>query len=158
VAGGRLVTTSSADVDAVTEANAELYAAVEAADLDRLGKIWADDALAPSVVCVHPGWPRLRGRDEVLRSWAVIMANTAYIQFFLTEVEVDIDGDVAVLTCSENILTSVGEDDDSASSRLAGGKVVATNVFRRTENGWRLWLHHGSPVLAPSDEEDTDDD
>jgi len=152
------VTTSSEDVDAVTEANAELYAAVEAGDLDRLARVWAADTLAESVVCVHPGWPQLRGRDEVLRSWAVIMANTAYIQFFLTEVEVEITGDVAVLTCAENILTSVGEDDDSTSSRLAGGRVVATNVFRRTPEGWRLWLHHGSPVLAPSEGDDEQDD
>jgi ketosteroid isomerase-like protein len=148
------VTVPSSDVAAVTEVNAALYAAVEAADLDKLGLIWADDALAPTVTCVHPGWPRLQGRDEVLRSWAVIMANTAYIQFFLTDLEVEISGDVAVLTCAENILTSVGEDDDTGSSRLAGGKVVATNVFRRTADGWRLWLHHGSPVLAPSDADD----
>jgi ketosteroid isomerase-like protein len=145
------VTTSSADVAAVTEANAQLYAAVEAGDLDRLGDVWVDDSSASSLVCVHPGWPRLLGRDEVMRSWAVIMANTAYIQFFLTDVEVEVTGDIAVVTCAENILTSVGEDDDASSSQLAGGKVVATNIFRRTTTGWRLWLHHGSPVLAPSE-------
>ena len=31
---------------------------------------------------------------------------------------------------------------------LAGGRAVATNVFRRTPEGWRLWLHHASPVLT----------
>jgi hypothetical protein len=31
---------------------------------------------------------------------------------------------------------------------LAGGRAVATNVFRRTTGGWRLWLHHASPVLT----------
>ncbi len=148
------MTMPSADVTEVTAMNAGLYEAVEAGDLDRLGTIWADDALAATVSCVHPGWPRLEGRDEVLRSWAVIMANTPYIQFFLTDVEVQVTGDVAVLTCAENILTSVGEEDDDDSSRLAGGRVVATKVFRRTPRGWRLWLHHGSPVLAPSDSDD----
>jgi ketosteroid isomerase-like protein len=144
------------DVAAVRAANEELYAAFEAADLDRMERLWAAGPYAASVVCVHPGWPALRGRDEVLRSWAVIMANTAYIQFFLTDVEVELAGDVAVVSCAENILTSVGgEVDDEAdeadeSSTLAGGKVVATNVFRRTDGRWRLWLHHGSPVLAPS--------
>ena len=40
----------------------------------------------PRVSCVHPGWPVLTGRGEVLRSYALIMANTEYIQFFLTDV------------------------------------------------------------------------
>ena len=34
---------------------------------------------------------------------------------------------------------------------LAGGRAVATNVFRRTPDGWRLWLHHASPVLTRQD-------
>ena len=28
-------------------------------------------------------------------------------------------------------------------------KVLATNVFRRVGGGWKLVLHHGSPVLPP---------
>ena len=36
--------------------------------------------------------------------------------------------------------------------RLGGSqKVLATNVFRRRAQGWRLWVHHASPVLAPSE-------
>jgi ketosteroid isomerase-like protein len=35
--------------------------------------------------------------------------------------------------------------------------VVATNVFRRTPDGWKLWSHHGSPVLAESDEDDDEE-
>jgi len=144
------VSADSSETEAVLAANAELYAAVEAGDLDRMGLLWAEAPYAASVMCVHPGWPSLRGRAEVLRSWAIIMANTSYIQFFLTDVEVELSGDVAVVTCAENILTSLGDDDaDDGSSELAGGKVMATNVFRRVGGDWRLWLHHGSPVLAP---------
>jgi ketosteroid isomerase-like protein len=154
------VSTESPDTNAVLEANAELYAAVEAGDLDRMSNLWVAAPYAASVTCVHPGWPSLRGRDEVLRSWAVIMANTSYIQFFLTDVEVELSGDVAVVTCAENILTAVGDDEgDRDSSALAGGKAMATNVFRRVDEHWRLWLHHGSPVLAPgqgSEGEDPD--
>jgi ketosteroid isomerase-like protein len=150
------------DVVAVKAANDELYAAFEAADLDRMERLWVAGPYAASAVCVHPGWPALRGRDQVLRSWAVIMANTAYIQFFLTDIEVELAGDLAVVSCAENILTSVGDEADDASSSLAGGKVVATNVFRRTDGRWRLWLHHGSPVLAsnggaPEDEDSSGD-
>lgn len=136
------------DAAAVEAANAEFYAAFEAGDLDRMTAVWDDD---DGIACVHPGWPLLRGSRHVLRSWAVLMANTAYIQFFLTDLEVRVDGDVAVVTCAENILT--GDEGTGAGSdgpQLDNAQIVATNVFRRTASGWRLRLHHGSPVLAPT--------
>jgi ketosteroid isomerase-like protein len=150
------VSEETPDAAAVLDANAELYAAVETGDLDRMNRLWVEAPYAASVTCVHPGWPSLRGREEVLRSWAVIMANTSYIQFFLTDVEVELSGDVAVVTCAENILTAVGDDAEDETA-LAGGKVMATNVFRRVDEHWRLWLHHGSPVLAPGQEDDNDE-
>jgi ketosteroid isomerase-like protein len=90
--------------------------------------------------CVHPGWRVLRGTSRIMRSWALIFANTPYIQFFLTDVDVSVFGDVAVVRCVEGILTSLGDPDSDAS-------VAATNVFIRGEHGWKLWLHHGSPVV-----------
>lgn len=149
---------AEADRDQVIEANRALYAAFESADLDAMEEVWATGA----VVCVHPGWPTLRGRERVLRSWAMIMANTSYIQFFLTDVEVELAGDVAVLTCVENILTAMDPNNPAADeTSFAGAKAVATNVFCRTSTGWRLWVHHGSPVMgarAVKDDEDDDGD
>jgi ketosteroid isomerase-like protein len=130
------------DADEVRAANAELYAAIEAGDVERIQKLWDD---ADDLVCVHPGWPAVRGRSRVLRSWAVIMANTAYIQFFLTEAEVAVTGDVARVSCEHSLLTRVT---DAEAGLGETARVVATNVFRRRPDGWRLWSHHGSPVLA----------
>jgi ketosteroid isomerase-like protein len=129
-------------LDAVGQAeaaNAALYAAFETGDVDLMEAVW--DAEDPSaVVCVHPGWPMLRGRTNVLRSWSAVMAGTEYIQFFLTDVQVSLHGDTAVVTCTENVLTSADVGDNAA--------VVATNVFVRRAGGWRLLVHHGSPVLG----------
>ncbi|HEX3830068.1 MAG TPA: nuclear transport factor 2 family protein [Sporichthyaceae bacterium] len=140
--------TPQADRDTLLELTEDLYAAFENADLDRMGALWADGGLADSVICVHPGWPSLRGREEVMRSWAMIMANTSYIQFVLTDVEVALAGEVAVVTCVENIITAADEESNSDPTAFAGAKGVATNVFRRTGTGWRLWVRHGSPVLS----------
>ncbi|HVE74759.1 MAG TPA: nuclear transport factor 2 family protein [Mycobacteriales bacterium] len=129
----------------VERANTALYEAFENADVDRMAAVW-DDTDPDAVVCVHPGWPMLRGRERVLRSWSAIMANTDYIQFFLTDVEISLLGDTAVVTCTENVLTGVTEDGDNQ------GVVVATNVFRRRAGGWRLQVHHGSPVGSGSDD------
>jgi uncharacterized protein (TIGR02246 family) len=130
----------------VEEANTALYEALESADVDRMAAVW-DDADPDAIVCVHPGWPMLRGRRQVLRSFSAIMANTPYIQFFLTDVEVHVEGNTAVVTCTENILTAVSDEG-------ASGQVVATNVFRRRPNGWRLQVHHGSPVMGTLEEND----
>lgn len=129
------------DVDAVEAANLAMYQAFEAADVDRMAAVW-DDVDPDALVCVHPGWPMLRGRDHVLRSWSAVMAGTDYIQFFLTDVAISVLGDTAVVTCTENVLTEVTEDGSGA------GAVVATNVLRRRADGWRVQVHHGSPVLG----------
>lgn len=149
----------SPDRAAVLDLNERLYAAFEGADLDGMDELWIKGGLARSVVCVHPGWPTLRGRDEVMRSWAMIMANTTYIQFVLTDVELEVSGDTAVLTCVENILTAADDEDGEADeAAFAGAKGVATNVFRRTGAGWRLWVRHGSPVLSGAEDDDEDPD
>lgn len=128
-----------AEVEAV---NAAFYQAFEAADLDRMRDLWLDDQ---ETLCVHPGALPVRGTSAINRSWALIMANTPYIQFFLTDVEVSVLEDVASVTCTENVLTADEMTDDDT---FAGAKAVATNVFVRTTGGWRLWIHHASPVLS----------
>ena len=121
----------------VEAANTALYTAFESGDVDLMEAVWDD---SDDLVCVHPGWPMLRGRTDVLRSWSAVMAGTDYIQFFLTDVRVAVTGETAVVTCTENVLTSADVGDN--------GAVVATNVFVRRPSGWRLQVHHASPVLG----------
>ena len=130
--------TVAEDVEA---ANLAMYTALESADVDAMARVW-DDVDPDAVVCVHPGWPMLRGRAHVLRSWSAFMAGTEYIQFFLTDVRIDVRGDTAVVTCTENVLTEVTE------SAQSGNQAVATNVLVRRPDGWRVQVHHASPVLG----------
>ncbi|HEX3823742.1 MAG TPA: nuclear transport factor 2 family protein [Mycobacteriales bacterium] len=134
------------DTEDVAASNQEFYAAIESGDLDRIEAMWDD---ADDVACVHPGWPAVRGRSRVLRSWAVIMANTAYIQFFPTGVEVAVVGDVGVVACEHSLLARTT---DSEVGLGETARVVATNVFRRRADGWRLWAHHASPVMTATDD------
>ncbi|WP_049579470.1 nuclear transport factor 2 family protein [Streptomyces sp. SBT349] len=145
---------ASTDVEAVSAANTALYDALERGDLDALAEKW----LEADVSVVHPGWPVISGRGEVIRSYALIMANTEYIQFFLTDVEVSVLGDTALVTCTENILSGGPAEEDGSAGPLVGGLVVATNVFRRGgDGGWRVWSHHGSPVLIDREDEDEEE-
>lgn len=134
------------DLDDVVAANAVFYAAVESGEVDQILAAWDD---SDDISCVHPGWPLVRGRSRVRRSWAVIMANTAYLQFFPIEVEATIDGDVAVVGCEHSVMARITETEGGLGETA---RVVATNVFRRRADRWRLWAHHASPVLTASDD------
>ena len=147
-----------AAVASLEAANTALYAAVESGDFDAMTAMWVDGDYADSSVCVHPGWPAVVGRGQVLRAWALIMANTTYIQFFLTDVHAWVVDGLGIVSCQENILTGMDSVAGDGSGAFSGGRVVATNVFRRTPQGWRAWLHHASPVLAVDDGDPDDDD
>ena len=143
------------DLTEVEQANARFYQAFETLDLAQMDLVWSHDE---HVKCVHPGWPILIGWDAVRSSWEAIFENTAEMRFTLSDVRSAANGGLAWVTCTENIL-SVGpapEDSDELGP-LVGQLVVATNVVRRTSDGWKLWSHHASPVLAESGEEETDD-
>ena len=124
---------------AVEAANAAFYAALERADVDAMAQVW-DDEQPDALSCVHPGWAALHGRRQVLRSWSAVMAGTDSLAFVLTDVRVHVEGDTAVVTCTENVLA--GSADGGGA-----GAAVATNVFRRREDGWRLQVHHAGPLL-----------
>ncbi|MDS1271917.1 nuclear transport factor 2 family protein [Lipingzhangella sp. LS1_29] len=138
-------------LERVAEANADFYHAIETGDLDLMERVWAHEEQAPDLVCVNPGWTLLRGRSEILRAWALIMANVPYIQYVLTDTHVGVSGEIAMVTCSENVLTA----EDDSPGFVAGGQVVTTNLFVRVGQSWRLWSHHASPVMT---DEDGDED
>ncbi|QEU92743.1 nuclear transport factor 2 family protein [Streptomyces kanamyceticus] len=168
------MTGAQTDVQQVERANTAFYEALERGDFDEVSDLWLDSAedgeggedgedggeatTGEAISCVHPGWPVLTGRGEVLRSYALIMANTEYIQFFLTDLKVGVAGDTALVTCTENILSGGPPPEGGGElGPLVGQLVVATNVFRRTPDGWKLWSHHASPVLAETDDEEGDE-
>jgi len=134
----------SGETERVIATNEAFYSALEAADLDALEQLWVDDA----AICVHPGLSPIHGRKAVLRSWAAILAATPYLQFVLTDVVVEMRDGTAVLTCTENLLSAA---EGMPETVFAGGHVVATNVFRRDGDSWRLWVHHASSVQRRDD-------
>jgi ketosteroid isomerase-like protein len=135
------------DVDeaAVRAANDAFYAAFEGRDLDAMSDLWAHD---PEVTCVHPGWTTLRGWGEVAASWAALFNGPQRLQFIVTEAQVVVAGDIAWVTCAENLLAGDG-----------GATVAVLNLFGRDPQGrWRMLAHHGSPVLGRQVDEDGEGD
>ena len=117
------------------DAEAAFYEALEAADLDAMMEVWADDE---EIVCVHPGGTRLAGYDQVRASWAQMFSAGQKLKVHLTNQVVLSGMMLSIHSVHENILVP-GENRPRP-------PVAATNVYLRTGNGWRLLLHHASPV------------
>ena len=123
--------------DSLIEANTRFYRAFELFDIEEMNELW-DKELA--VTCIHPGWPLIQGRSEILQSWINIFNNTMVMQFTITESSITIEGEWGWIVCTESLRSVVN-------GKVNEGRVEATNIFRRVENQWYLVHHHGSPII-----------
>jgi len=122
----------------VLATNRAFYDAFEARDLDRMSDIWEH---SDRVLCTHPGWATLRGWGQISASWVALFSGAQHLQFILTDERAEVAGDTAWVSVDENILS-----DD------VGGTVAALNVLARLDEGWKVVVHHGSPVAATRSE------
>ena len=130
------------DAGYATSGDAEraFYEAFQRADVEVMMEVWADD---DSIICIHPMGPRLEGREAVAQSWREIFAGGSRLRFELTQVACTLDGDLAVHCVYENI-----RQEESPARRSL---VLATNIYRSTDRGWRMIMHHASPGVVPPD-------
>lgn len=133
--------TGKDDVQAVERANARFYRALSKADLKMMAALWShrDD-----VTCLHPGWPLLRGWDDVRASWRGIFENQGPIRIWPDDVTIAVNGDAAWLVCTENL-------DASGTDETLGVviQVQATNIFRWEDGAWHMVHHHASQQPQP---------
>jgi ketosteroid isomerase-like protein len=122
--------------DDILAVNDGFYRALGGLDLQAMDAVWAHEGW---VRCVHPGWDLLVGWSTVRRSFEQIFESTHWIRVIPTAVSVETFGDLGIVTCTENITATQDEDVGVAVAQ-------ATNVFRRTDAGWRMIHHHSSPA------------
>jgi ketosteroid isomerase-like protein len=124
-------------IEEVTQMNEQFYRAFENLDVGLMDSMWAHQEY---VTCIHPGWSIRLGWPAVRDSWVVIFNNTFSMEFELTELQVQVAADVAWVICTENISSRVGESPQNS-------RVVATNLFERIGDEWKIIHHHGSPLM-----------
>jgi ketosteroid isomerase-like protein len=116
-------------------AEAAFYAAFETRSLAAMMAVWADD---DSIACLHPLAAPLNGRAAVRAGWQSMFEAAGQ---FRVEVQLthEIREPASVLRIVREYLT-IGQEE------APRPPVLATNVYRRDGDGWRMILHHASPL------------
>lgn len=116
------------ECEAVLAANARFYGVFAAADLAGMAAVWATGRDDVSVV--HPGAPAITGRAAVLETWRAIFDGAPALDIVFADAVARVYGDIAIVLCSETV---------------TGHGLTATNIFCRTDDGWRMLHHHAGP-------------
>jgi uncharacterized protein (TIGR02246 family) len=118
------------------------YRALQKGDLDLMMAVWEEDE---NISCVHPGGQRLEGRAAVRQSWEQIFTHSSGIELHLSDESRYDDQNLTVHVVHEHI--RLGKDSQHQPP------VIATNVYRLTDNGWRMVMHHASPTRVSDKQE-----
>lgn len=117
------------------DAERAFYQAFEKADLAGMMAVWAEE---DDIVCVHPGGPRHAGVIEVRDSWQKIFTHGPRLHFRLTGNRRYPGRTLSIHTVYEHA-TVAGDPRPAAT-------VFATNIYLLTDRGWRMLMHHASPL------------
>jgi uncharacterized protein (TIGR02246 family) len=127
------------------DVEAQFYEALREGDITKLMAVWSDD---DDIFCVHPGGPRVIGARAIRASFEAIFERGAIpVQAGSVRRTRLLDGAVHNLVETVTIQSAEGAQQ---------GFVVATNVYTKTAQGWRMVAHHASPgsVHQPGEPEE----
>ncbi|VVE45472.1 hypothetical protein PAQ31011_04400 [Pandoraea aquatica] len=122
------------------DAEHAFYEALRAGDTDLLMDVWSEDE---EVVCIHPAGPRHVGPAAIRASWREVLAKGG-LQVTANQLQVAHNPLCAV----HNVLEQI-QVESQPEARFAF--VLATNVYLKEADGWRLVLHHASPAIGHED-------
>ena len=116
------------------EVEARFYEAMLAGDVERLMACWADDE---EVVCVHPGGARLCGVGAIRSTFEAMFANG--------NVRVTPERVRKIEALASAVHNLVERIEVQGPQGMVQAYLLATNVYHKTPQGWRMVLHHASP-------------
>ncbi len=119
------------------EIEAQFYEALKGGDIELLMRCWADE---DDIVCVHPGGPRVVGSGAIRAAFDNLFSNGT---IRATPVRVR---KIEALSSSVHSVLEKIEIMTTEGPREA--YVIATNVYHKTAQGWRMVAHHASPGTA----------
>ncbi len=119
------------------EIEAQFYDALRAGDIDKLMSCWADE---DEIVCVHPGGSRMVGIGAIRSAFDAMFSNGTIRAMPLRVRKIEaLSSSVHSVIEKIEVMTQEGPRE---------AYVIATNVYHRGAQGWRMVAHHASPGTA----------
>ena len=113
---------------------AAFYEALQNGDIEKLMACWGDD---DDIVCVHPGGARLVGPAAIRATFDAMFSNgTIRAQAIKVRKVETMSASVHSVLERIEVLTEEGP---------RHAYVIATNVYHKAAQGWRMVAHHASP-------------
>lgn len=113
---------------------AAFYEALQNGDIEKLMACWGDE---DDIVCVHPGGARLVGPAAIRATFDAMFSNgTIRAQAIKVRKVEAMSASVHSVLERIEVLTEEGP---------RHAYVIATNVYHKTAQGWRMVAHHASP-------------
>jgi ketosteroid isomerase-like protein len=116
------------------DTEAAFYEAMHKGDIEQLMACWAEE---DDIVCVHPGGARMIGAAAI-RTTFEAMFNIGSVQAFPQKIH-----KIQALASAVHHLVERVEVLTPQGAQHAF--VIATNVYHKTPQGWRMVAHHTSP-------------
>ena len=116
-------------------AEAAFYQAFANRDAEAMQALWLN---APGVVCIHPLAAPLTGFNAVIAGWKSIFEGAGRFRVRPQAVATLPGGDTVFHVVHEYL--TLGDEPNSRPP------ILATNAYRQTPQGWRMVLHHASPM------------
>ena len=116
------------------DTEAAFYDALQNGDIDKLMACWADE---DDIVCVHPGGSRAVGGAAIRSAFEAMFGQGRILAWPEQVCRVDALAS-AVHNLVERIKVMTPEGPLEAFA-------IATNVYHKTAQGWRMVAHHASP-------------
>jgi ketosteroid isomerase-like protein len=113
------------------------YDAIEEKNLEALMAVWED---SEEVLCLLPMMAVQSGKDRIRKLWEPLMKDELSLDLQTRHLAWIKTPDLAIHLIEE-LLQSPGQTEPQG--------VYATNIFRRTSEGWRLLMHQNSPTPPP---------
>lgn len=129
----RALKATQALMTSADETEASFYDAMRHGDVDKVMACWAEDE---EIACVSPGGPRTVGTVAVRAAFAATLA-TGPVHITIEHVRRMETAVCAVHHVTEKVQAMTSEG-------LQTAFVIATNVYLRTPQGWRMVAHHAS--------------
>ena len=85
------------DSDEILAANAAYYQAFATGNFSEMSRLWADDGVS----CIHPGWPALIGRADILESYRNILHSQNRVRIAHHDDTAIVAGDEGRVLCVE---------------------------------------------------------